>query len=42
MRRVFTVRSCVWAEGDEPSRIEVDAALDNLAEPEDLPLAPWY
>jgi len=39
---VFTVRSCVWAEGDELSRIEVDAALDNVAEPEDLPLAPWY
>ena len=39
---VFTVRSCVWAEGDKLSRIEVDAALDNLTEPEDLPLAPWY
>ena len=39
---VFTVRRCVWAEGDALSRIEVDAALDNLAEPEDLPLAPWY
>ena len=39
---VFTVRKCVWAEGDEISRIEVDAALDNLTEPEDLPLAPWY
>ena len=38
---VFTVRWCVWAEGDV-SRIELDAALDNLAEPEDLPLAPWY
>ena len=39
---VFTVRSCMWAEGDKVSRIEVDAALDNVAEPEDLPLAPWY
>jgi hypothetical protein len=39
---VFTVRRCVWAEGDRVSRIEVDAALDNRAEPEDLPLAPWY
>ena len=39
---VFTVRECVWAEGDEISRIEVDAALDNLTEPEDVPLAPWY
>ena len=39
---VFTVRTCVWAEGDALSRIEVNAALDNLAEPEDLPLAPWY
>ena len=39
---VFTVRRCVWAEGKELSRIEVDATLDNLTEPEDLPLAPWY
>jgi hypothetical protein len=39
---VFTVRRCVWADGDEPSRIEIDAALDNLTEREDLPLAPWY
>jgi len=39
---VFTVRRCVWADGDELSRIEIDAALDNLTEREDLPLAPWY
>ena len=48
---MFTVRECAWAKGDEISRIEpeVDAqatttvtTLENLTEPEDLPLAPWY
>jgi hypothetical protein len=50
---VFTVRECAWAKGDEISRIEPEvdaqaarhcsqATLDNLTEPEDLPLAPWY
>jgi serine/threonine protein kinase len=38
----FMVRKVEWAEGDELSRIEIEALLDNQAEPEDLPLAPWY
>ena len=25
-----------------PHRVTLEAALDNLVEPEDLPLAPWY
>jgi hypothetical protein len=25
-----------------PHRVWLAAALDNLVEPEDLPLAPWY
>ena len=43
---VFTVRSVRWsasgaADEDDPHVIELDAALDNTREPEDLPTAPW-
>ena len=40
---VFTVRSAEWAAGsvDEPHVIELDAAVDNRDESEDLQLAPW-
>ena len=39
----FTVRSVRWGEGGgAPHCIELDAAMDNKDEPEDLPLAPWY
>ena len=39
----FTVRRAQWRAGTdaEPHLIELDAAVDNKAEPEDLPLAPW-
>jgi serine/threonine protein kinase len=37
---VFTVRRVEWS--DPLSTIVLDAALDNSAEEEDLPLAPWY
>jgi hypothetical protein len=39
----FTVRSVQWNAGSdaEPHVIELVAAVDNKAEPEDLPLAPW-
>ncbi len=40
---VFTVRQCEWSDDPTlPSRIVLDAALDNSAEDEELPLAPWY
>ena len=40
---VFEVRSVDWCDdGSRPSRVVLDAALDNRQEPEDLPLAPWY
>ena len=41
---VFTVRSVEWNKGDDrhPHVIELEAAVDNRDEPEDLPLAPWY
>ncbi len=38
---VFEVRSVAWGEGGAPSRVELDAAVDNKREREDLPLAPW-
>ena len=40
---VFTVLSVAWKAGTtaEPHEIELLAAVDNKAEPEDLPLAPW-
>jgi hypothetical protein len=40
---VFTVRRVEWsADATTLSRIELEAALDNSVEDEDLPLAPWY
>ena len=39
---VFTVRSVEWGEGGAPSRVDLDAAMDNDGWPLDLPLAPWY
>ena len=41
---VFTVRSVQFSESaddDDPHIIELDAAVDNRKEPEDLPTAPW-
>jgi hypothetical protein len=38
----FTVRSVKWCDDGGPSIAELDAALDNRDEPEDLPLAQWY
>eukprot|EP01045_Picozoa_sp_COSAG04_P008174 COSAG04_NODE_447_length_14267_cov_17.958569_11_plen_53_part_00 len=40
---VFTVVSAEWKAGttDDPHVIELQAAVDNKGEPEDLPLAPW-
>jgi hypothetical protein len=41
----FRVRSATWSEDggtvEHPHVIELDAAVDNKAEPEDLDLAPW-
>ena len=39
----FTVLSARWRAGTtaEPHEIELLAAVDNMEEPEDLPLAPW-
>ncbi len=40
---VFTVRRVEWSDAAATlSRIELEAALDNSTEDEDLPLAPWY
>jgi hypothetical protein len=39
---VFTVLHVEWKDDDTLSRIVLEAALDNSAEDEDLPLAPWY
>jgi hypothetical protein len=40
---VFTVRDVQWSDDNKTlSRIVLEAALDNSAEDEDLPLAPWY
>ena len=40
---VFTVVSATWNAGTTPNPhvIELEAAVDNKEEPEDLPLAPW-
>ena len=41
---LFTVRSVRWsaaANDADPHVIELDAAIDNRREPEDLPTAPW-
>ena len=39
----FTVVSTSWNAGTvaEPHQLELLAAVDNKAEPEELPLAPW-
>ena len=39
----FTVLSATWNAGTaaDPHVIELRAAVDNQAEPEDVPLAPW-
>jgi hypothetical protein len=39
----FTVLNVSWNAGsiDQPHAIELLAAVDNMDEPEDLPLAPW-
>ena len=39
----FTVLGATWSSGTvaEPHEIELLAAVDNKAEPEDLPPAPW-
>ena len=39
----FTVVATTWSAGTvaQPHVIELLAAVDNKAEPEDLPLAPW-
>jgi hypothetical protein len=42
---VFTVRSVTWSSNptyETPHEIKLTAALDNLLESEDLPLAEWY
>jgi hypothetical protein len=40
---VFTVLQCEWSDDPtQPSHILLEAALDNAAEDEELPLAPWY
>ena len=42
---VFTVLEVRWASPatyDNPHVVRLQAAIDNLKEPEDLPLAPWY
>jgi hypothetical protein len=41
---VFTVCEVVWSDNPtthNPHRITVEAAIDNLLENENLPLAPW-
>ena len=39
----FEVLSARWNQGTkaDPHEIELQVAVDNKAEPEDLPLAPW-
>ena len=42
---VFTVKEVVWSDSPDaqhPHQITLVAALDNTAESESLPLAPWY
>ena len=41
---VFTVKKVTWQAnptGSNPHVVELNAAIDNSEEPEDLPLAPW-
>ena len=40
---VFTVEKVEWAsDPDESHLVVLQAAIDNLREPDDLPLCPWY
>ena len=42
---VFTIRRVCWSDNptaNNPHVVELDVAVDNKEEPEDLPLAPWY
>ena len=42
---VFTILSCEWsakATPNNPHRISIEAAQDNLCEEQDHPLSPWY
>ena len=39
---VFTVKTVTWGADGEPHEVILKAATDNAAEPEDVPLAPWY
>ena len=42
---VFTVVRTEWSAQPSkrrPHRVWLEAAIDNLEHPEDLPLAPWY
>ena len=40
---VFTVKKVEWAsDPDESHLVVLQAAIDNLREPDDLPLCPWY
>ena len=40
----FEVLEVAWnaGDGDDPHVVRLRAAIDNLKEAEDLPLAPWY
>ena len=40
---VFTVEKVGWSsDPDESHLVVLQAAIDNLREPDDLPLCPWY
>ena len=42
---VFTIRRVCWSDNPtagNPHVVELDVAVDNKEEPEDLLLAPWY
>jgi len=40
---VFYVKKTKWSSDPSmPHKITLVAAVDNLGEPEDMPLAPWY
>ena len=41
----FTVTKVVWSnspDDEHPHEVCLQAAIDNMKEREDLPLAPWY
>jgi hypothetical protein len=42
---IYQVLAVEWSDTPTyrtPHRVTLEAALDNLVEPEHLPLAPWY